>query len=133
MSISSETAIMMATCELGSTKLSENLRYAKHIFDINNNRNGIFAFSQQDINFHSILEIVPKDQRERDIIYISHFYHNAYSDINISWHVCKNQLNDAEVETINKVVECMNQLNVDVNLLLCDDLKGKIKTVLEKI
>lgn len=131
MSLSSENAIAIAIGLTNSPdKTSKILREAKELFDINNGNDGIFSVLPQDINFHEILENLNLSQRERDILYLTQFFHEAYTSINVTYYVMRDSISPVGLERIYNVHECMQRLNLDSNLLLCYDLQDQIEQVL---
>lgn len=133
MAISVQTAISLAQTLSETSKISELFQAAKDIFDQNNSGCDVFPLSQQDINFQIILEELNLTQRERDVIYITTFFHSAYTTLNISWYICKDIISDVDKERILQCHACLIRLGLDENLLLCDALKGTFKDILRAL
>lgn len=135
MSISSKTAIELATATTEkNSKLSTIFREAKNIFDTNkSNTCDVFPLLNQDINYQQIIDDLNLNMRECDIVYLTHFYHAAYTIINISHYAMKEVISDIDKKRVIEVDACIQRLGLDRNLLLCDELKDNIEQVLRDL
>ena len=108
--MSPETALKLAEDEIGyDASPSKKLRVAKEIFDNNKLKDRFVSFtvSDQDINFLEIFEILDVSERERDIIYISNFYHRCYFEYNITLNIMNEDLSPV---SINQLIEMYDRL-----------------------
>uniref|UniRef100_A0A6C0JVW1 Uncharacterized protein n=1 Tax=viral metagenome TaxID=1070528 RepID=A0A6C0JVW1_9ZZZZ len=110
---------------------SDILQFAKELF-IENNTNA-FPFTYKDINFIKVIEELQLTPRELSILYIRDNFAVAYNIINWNMQVLHNELSETEKQLISNVIYHMNELELDLNLILIDDLKDKINTIIEKI
>lgn len=110
---------------------SDILQFAKELF-IENNTNA-FPFTYKDINFIKVIEELQLTPRELSILYIRDNFAVAYNIINWNMQVLHNELSETEKQLISNVIHHMNELELDLNLILIDDLKDKINTIIEKI
>lgn len=117
----SQTALKLAYLEHGHYDMSgaDRLRLAKRIFQINNHRADTFLLSDQDINFLKIFEILDLSDRERDIMFISTYYHTCYIDYNISIKIMKECIPQVAVDRLLKMYDVLNKYGV-LNFLFSD-------------
>jgi len=118
----SQTAIKLSYMENGADELSgaDRLRLAKRIFEINNqNKSTPFFLSNQDINFLKIFEILNLSNRERDIMFISTYYHICYIDYNISIKIMKECIPQVAVDRLLKMYETLGRYGM-VSMLFAD-------------
>lgn len=117
----SHTAIKLSYMENDAAELSgaDRLRLAKRIFEINNHRADTFLLSDQDINFLKIFEILDLSDRERDIMFISTYYHTCYIDYNITINIMKDCIPQVAVDRLLKMYDVLNKYGV-LNFLFSD-------------
>lgn len=118
----SQTAIKLSYMENGADELSgaDRLRLAKRIFEINNqNKSTPFFLSNQDINFLKIFEILDLSDRERDIMFISTYYHTCYIDYNISIKIMKECIPQVAVDRLIKMYEILRRYEME-SMLFAD-------------
>lgn len=118
----SQTAIKLSYMENDADELSgaDRLRLAKRIFEINNqNKSTPFFLSNQDINFLKIFEILDLSDRERDIMFISTYYHTCYIDYNISIKIMKECIPQVAVDRLLKMYEILRRYEME-SMLFAD-------------
>lgn len=120
----SHTALKLAYLEHGHDDMSasDRLRLAKRIFQINNHHADTFLLSDQDINFLKIFELLDLSNRERDIMFISTYYHTCYIDYNITINIMKDCIPQVAVDRLLKMYDVLNKYGV-LNFLFSD---GKV-------
>lgn len=119
----SHTALKLAYLEHvpGEMSASDRLRLAKRIFQGNNHRADTFLLSDQDINFLKIFEVLDLSDRERDIMFITTYYHTCYSDYNITVKVTKDGLPQVAVDRLLKMYETLERYGI-VSMLFADGI-----------
>lgn len=121
----SQTALKLSYMENDDAELSgaDRLRLAKRIFEINNlNKSTPFFLSNQDINFLKIFEILDLSDRERDIMFITTFYHTCYIEYNITINIMKEGIPQVAVDRLLKMYDVLNKYGI-LNFLFTD---GKV-------
>lgn len=74
-------------------------------------------FSQQDINFAELFIKLSLNERERDIMYLSNFFHKAYSLLNVDVMILKDDLNKDEQTIVNEVFNRLKKYNLEYLLV----------------
>lgn len=99
------------------TKLSDKLEQAREIY-IQSNGDAIgFPYSSGDISFQGFLEEAELTEREQDMIYISTFFHQAYTTLHITMRKFKEMPSPFDHEVLEKVFNTMKKYNLQHCLL----------------
>lgn len=110
-----ETAFKIAKTQ--ETKLSKIIRTAKDYFDANNSDRMGFPYGEVDIQFQELLEDLELTEREKDLVFISHFFNYAWKVVHISWFALKEFGNQNERDTVIKVFETLKKYGMEEKLL----------------
>jgi hypothetical protein len=76
-------------------------------------------FAEQDIRYAEFMEKFVMSQKEKDIVYVSHFFHKAYSTIFITIMLMRKEPTKNEREEIQKVASALRRLG-NIELLTKD-------------
>jgi hypothetical protein len=110
-----ETAFKIAATE--ETKLSKIISVARSYYIMNNSDAVGFPYGEVDIQYQSLLEDLELTEREKDIIYINHFFYYAWKVVHISWFKLKEFGNQTETDTTINVYELMKKYGMQKKLL----------------
>ena len=97
--------------------LSEKLQAARDIYVQNNGDSIGFPYAPVDIDFQGFLEDAVLSEREQDMIYIAHFFHQAYKTLHITIRTMKEIPSPVAHETLEKVYLSMKKYNLQHRLL----------------
>lgn len=112
MGISIETCAEIAKIDLNeSLSAYDVLKKTKDIFHMYNT-GSVCNISNQDINFIGIIESLDLTEREKDIMFISNFYHSCYTDYNISLIIMKEKLSDIAIERLIKMYDILTKYSL---------------------
>ncbi len=79
---------------------------------------------EQDIRFSQFMEEVVETQREKDLIYVSHFFHKAYITLFVTVQAMKEEPSPASIDEVRKVYQALTRLAYSE--LLTDGLSPEI-------
>lgn len=65
---------------------------------------------EQDIRFSQFMEEVVENQREKDLIYVSHFFHKAYITLFITIQVLREVPSPASIDEVQNVYKALTRL-----------------------
>lgn len=100
-----------------SQSLNPDFSLADHMDFIYNMRDDLnhkldLGYAQVDIEYQRFLEQVELSERERDLIYISHFFNSAWKTIHITFLSLKEQPSELSLHQVKKVFEYLNKYNL---------------------
>lgn len=110
-----ELAFQLA--DIPGRALSEKLQVALDFYVQNNGDSIGFPYASVDIAFQGFLEDADLSTREQDMIYIAHFFHQAYKTLHITIRSMKEIPSPAAHKTLEKVYLCMKKYNLQHRLL----------------
>lgn len=85
---------------------------------------------EQDIRFSQFMEEVVQTQREKDLVYVSHFFHKAYSTLFITVQAMNERPSPADIDEVQQVYRALCRLGhreLLTNGLLPSTIKNYIK------
>lgn len=82
---------------------------------------------EQDIRFAEFVETIVQTQREKDLIYVSNFFHKAYVTLFITIQVMNEHPSPASIDEVQKVYQALSRLGHDGLLT-----KGLSPEIIEK-
>lgn len=112
-----ESVLSYITLENPEGSAIENLRKAKEMFESNSSEK--FTLSNRDLNFLEIFHIMNLSQREKDIVFISEFFHEAYYNYNKQVLLLGEKLSNMEIDRLIQVYQRLKTYNL-LNFLFED-------------
>lgn len=105
-----ESVLSYITLENPEGSAIENLRKAKEMFESNSSEK--FTLSNRDLNFLEIFHIMNLSQREKDIVFISEFFHEAYYNYNKQVLLFGKKLSNMEIDRLIQVYQRLKTYNL---------------------
>lgn len=105
-----ESVLSYITLENPEGSAIENLRKAKEMFESNSSEK--FTLSNRDLNFLEIFHIMNLSQREKDIVFISEFFHEAYYNYNKQVLLLGKKLSNMEIDRLIQVYQKLKTYNL---------------------
>jgi hypothetical protein len=105
-----ESVLSYITLENPEGSAIENLRKAKEMFESNSSEK--FTLSNRDLNFLEIFHIMNLSQREKDIVFISEFFHEAYYNYNKQVLLLGKKLSNMEIDRLIQVYQRLKTYNL---------------------
>ncbi len=123
-----DTAITVATMEAGEDEeMNVTMRRANEIFRQNSNDWNL-PFAQVDIEYTTFVDhlMVEGTQRERDLVYVAHFFHGAWKILHIDVLVQNRDVGDRDKEVVIGVHQALSRLGLLFILMNGIDINRKL-------
>jgi hypothetical protein len=117
-----ESALQLAQFQDPNGSMSSLLRLAFDIYKQNNHSSYSFPYGEVDFLFQEFIEEADLSQREKDLIYISNFFHYSWKTLHLGIIFENRKPNEYEVDTILKTFYALTRLNLQNKLLMNDNV-----------
>lgn len=91
--------------------LADHMEYIYNFSDNLDHRLNL-GYSPVDIDYQRFLEQANLSEREKDVIFISHFFNGAWKTIHITFVAMKEQPTPSSVEQVRKVFSILDKYNL---------------------
>lgn len=114
--------------------VSEHMEYSNWYYKQINKNDWHIPFQDKDIQFVKLFERLDCNQRERDLIYISQFFHSAYTTLHVTILTLGETPTPGSLEELKRTYETLIRLDNQTNILFNDKIDTyEFLSILEKM